>query len=277
MAQQLEGVRLKLARISQKQQGYTNQVYVNPNELAKLGVSKGDVVLINNQICYKIAIDNKLDLGTIGTNVLCWSSLGIAKTEAIGTNVIVSNWKLSNYAKNNRAAGTIKVKLTTYSQAATVRIEKNKLQQAIIQLLDGQILSKNQQFVFKFNLYWFKLEIISLYPFSKNQKYISTDDGDNNGEEELPSYDTIEGNNNDDYKQKEKQEQELQFASMGGKFLRPLVEIEFGDKRLEWKQNKSVKYDIDMNIISEGYNDNSIPIRTARFNFNGQEQKYLLC
>lgn len=268
---------LRLVKLSSKDKGYANKVYVNQKELEKLNLKQNDIVLINERICYQIASDSKLVTGTMACNGLALTALN-TKIDSFAT---ISSWKIALDQYKYGQIGTMKILLRTYAKQNKIRLKKSELDSEIIKRFNDQIFSPKQLFVFKYKYWWFNMKIVEINSVIEKA---------HDEEDILPSYDTIEGGMNDDNKQNEGDEI-LQFGKISKKQeSKTKFDITLDENaNMSWEEEEvaaastsgdndgSVENKWDIDISLDDQKENAAVIQSARFTINGQQQKYILC
>ena len=97
---------MKLAELTDKTYQYNNCAYLNPQDLASLGIKAGDKVLIDEQQVFRTKPDEKQKPSDLGTSPLVWQALHVkTKKEAVGNVVMVERW--DDASRNTPVAQTI--------------------------------------------------------------------------------------------------------------------------------------------------------------------------
>jgi len=172
--------KMKLAELTDKTYQYNNCAYLNPQDLAALGIKSGDKILIDEQQVLPTRADPKQKPTELGTAPLLWQALHVkSKKEAIGNNVMVERW--DDVARNTPIAQTISIVMDTYTKAPT-HIPVEKFEEFLRHTLGAEVFCKDQRWIIKYTMggtpYWLKLHVVNLYEANADQME-QKDDGNN--------------------------------------------------------------------------------------------------
>ena len=86
---------------------YTNRVYLNPENMQRLGLNEDDPVVLESMLVVQARVDPKIPVNHIGSSGLQWSALHFK--QAVGKIVTIENWKYSKLNKNIQASALVYV------------------------------------------------------------------------------------------------------------------------------------------------------------------------
>jgi phosphomevalonate kinase len=115
-----EILQLKLVKLTDPNFAYNNMVYMNPADMAKLGIIAKQPVLINESVVHVLNSDENLDLpeGQLASSALLWKALHLDYKSAVGTVIKVEKWRDSKLNTNIKA-NTIVIVVDTYAKQIT--------------------------------------------------------------------------------------------------------------------------------------------------------------